>query len=256
MRRLACGSLVALALAAVAMARPESRSRQPWFQLPPHPEAELFGNLLINRSTASGNMKPAAFSHWSHRLRYTCRVCHLELDFAMKRNATGITEEANRRGLFCGGCHDGKSAFGHTEANCLRCHSGEKGTGREGFSKLEGLPRSKFGNGVDWSAAMESGKIAPAASLTKDFKILTLDTTLSLEAEWAMVPPAFFPHAEHTRWLDCANCHPAPFNIKKKTTRHFSMAANLAGEFCGACHLNVAFPMDDCKRCHPKLKGY
>jgi c(7)-type cytochrome triheme protein len=201
-------------------------------------------------------VKPAVFSHWSHRLRYTCRVCHLELDFAMKRNGTEITEESNRKGLFCGACHNGRTAFAHTEANCVRCHNGDERTGCEGFSKLEPLPRSKFGNGVDWSAAIASGKITPAASLSKDFEVMTLDTTLSLEADWAMVPPAVFPHAEHTRWLDCANCHPAVFNIKKKTTQHFSMSANLAGEFCGACHLNVAFPLDDCKRCHPKMKGY
>lgn len=256
MRRRAPRILVALALAAAARAAPGPQPQQPWFKLPPHPEARLFGNLLINRTTASGGVKPAVFSHWSHRLRYTCRVCHLELDFAMKRNGTEITEVANRKGLFCGACHDGRTAFGHTEANCVRCHSGDKATGSEGFSRLETLPRSRFGNGVDWSAAIASGAIAPATSLQKDFEAMTLDTTLSLEAEWAMVPPAVFPHSEHIRWLDCANCHPAPFNIKKKSTRHFSMRANLAGEFCGACHLNVAFPMDDCKRCHPKVKDY
>ncbi|HVR37486.1 MAG TPA: c(7)-type cytochrome triheme domain-containing protein [Thermoanaerobaculia bacterium] len=63
------------------------------------------------------------------------------------------------------------------------------------------------------------------------------------------------PHAEHVRWLDCANCHPAIFNIRKKTTKHFSMRFNLAGEFCGACHLRVAFPLDDCMRCHPAMEN-
>ena len=27
----------------------------------------------------------------------------------------------------------------------------------------------------------------------------------------------------------------------------------LEGKFCGVCHLNVAFPLDDCQRCHPDM---
>ena len=25
------------------------------------------------------------------------------------------------------------------------------------------------------------------------------------------------------------------------------------GQYCGACHVSVAFPLTDCKRCHPDL---
>lgn len=226
------------------------------FRLPPHPRPVLFGNILIRRTTASGPVKPVAFSHWSHRVRYTCRVCHLELDFAFRTNSTEITEDANRKGAYCGACHDGKTAFGHTEENCAKCHTGTLATVPEGFLKLMNeLPPSKFGNGLDWSRALAGGQIRPAGSLMKDFKPLTLDTTLTLDAEWNFVPPVTFPHAEHVRWLDCANCHPAIFNVKKKSTKHFTMRLNLAGEFCGACHLRVAFPLDDCKRCHPAMEN-
>lgn len=224
------------------------------FSLPPHPKAELFGNLLISRTTEKGEVKPASFSHWSHRLRYTCRVCHLELEFALKANTTEITEEANRKGQFCGACHDGKIAFGHSNENCGKCHSGSLSTGKEGFSKLKLLPKAKFGNGVDWVEALASGAITPAQSLAERFEPMSYKTSLTLEAEWKGIPPAVFPHASHAAWLDCANCHPAPFNIKKKTTQHFSMPYILKAEFCGACHLNVAFPLDDCKRCHPKMR--
>jgi c(7)-type cytochrome triheme protein len=234
-----------LLLSAVLFAHP--------FHLPPRPPFDRYGNVLIRRGTANGSAKAVSFSHWSHRLRYTCRVCHLELDFNFKRNTTEITEEANRKGAFCGACHDGRTAFGHTEANCARCHTGDAATAAD-FARLSELPRSMFGNGVDWSRAIANGSIAPTTSLSKDFKPLTLDTTLSLEAEWNFVSPAVFPHADHVRWLDCANCHPAIFNVKKKTTKHFSMRYNLAGDFCGACHLRVAFPLDDCTRCHPEMK--
>jgi len=27
----------------------------------------------------------------------------------------------------------------------------------------------------------------------------------------------------------------------------------LETKFCGACHLTVAFPLDDCLRCHPGM---
>ena len=33
------------------------------------------------------------------------------------------------------------------------------------------------------------------------------------------------------------------------------MSRILKREFCGVCHLTVAFPMDDCKRCHSKTSS-
>jgi Class III cytochrome C family. len=216
------------------------------FRLPHEPPPERFGVVLIDRATNGTDTKAVSFSHATHRVRYTCRVCHLELDFAFKRNTTEITEAANRNKQFCGACHD-------TSKDCEKCHVGEPKA--ESLTRFGDLPRAARGNRVDWSAALASGMIKPAASLTKDFEPLTLDKTLSLEAEWTFVPPATFPHAEHVRWLDCANCHPDIFNVKKKTTPHFSMRFALAGQFCGVCHLNVAFPLHDCKRCHPTMEN-
>jgi c(7)-type cytochrome triheme protein len=56
--------------------------------------------------------------------------------------------------------------------------------------------------------------------------------------------------------MDCSNCHPDIFSIKKKGTGDFSMDKNIFGNFCGACHMTVAFPMNDCKRCHPKMSNF
>ena len=241
--------------AALALALAASVALAQEFKLPPHPPAPRFGNVLITRTTADSAMKSVVFPHWIHRMRYTCRVCHLELDFAMRPNATEITEDANRKGAYCGACHDGRAAFAvKDEKNCVRCHTGSDANTSDFAAKIADLPPSEFGNGVDWTKALATGKIQPLQSLTAGFQPLQLDTTLSLEAEWAFVPPSIFPHAEHVRWLDCANCHPEPFNIKKKTTRHFSMKLNLARQFCGACHVRVAFPLDDCKRCHPAMQ--
>jgi c(7)-type cytochrome triheme protein len=82
---------------------------------------------------------------------------------------------------------------------------------------------------------------------------ISFDKELILESEWHNIPNAVFPHKAHTAWLDCNNCHPDPFNIKKKTTKHFEMRFILEGQFCGVCHMTVAFPMQDCKRCHPTV---
>jgi c(7)-type cytochrome triheme protein len=62
-----------------------------------------------------------------------------------------------------------------------------------------------------------------------------------------------FSHEEHNAEMECAICHPDIFTIKKKGTQYFSMETNIYGQYCGACHMRVAFPMNDCRRCHPKM---
>jgi c(7)-type cytochrome triheme protein len=225
------------------------------FDLPPLPKPARFGNVVIDRHSEEHDTKAVVFRHWSHRIKYTCRVCHFELDFAMETNGSGIAEKANRQGRFCGACHDGDTAFGFDETTCPRCHTGSDGGSSRDFKALKKLPKAPFGNEIDWVQAVKDGLITPAQSvLEEDFEAIEYTKELLLEAEWTMISPAVFPHDAHQQWLDCANCHPDIFNIKKKTTEHFEMRYNLQGKFCGACHLRVAFPLDDCKRCHPSMK--
>jgi len=227
-----------------------------FWDLPPAPPPDEYGNLLIDRTSSKSAVKPVAFSHWIHRRKFTCRVCHYELEFNMKQNTTEITEAGNRSGKFCGtsGCHDGKVVFGHDTANCEQCHNGNRGYQKERFSELSKLPKARFGNQVDWGKALSRGLLSPVKYLAlKPDPNVSFKAILLLESEWTGIPPAVFPHRPHTWQLDCSNCHPDLFNIKKKTTQHFSMQANLNGEFCGVCHSHVAFPMADCKRCHPEM---
>jgi c(7)-type cytochrome triheme protein len=104
----------------------------------------------------------------THRQKFTCRVCHFELKFNMLVNSTEITETANRLGRNCGtgGCHDGKAAFGHVQAHYQKCHNGNVGYVKEKFSRLSNLPKSKFGNGINWVMAMDKGMISPVNYLT------------------------------------------------------------------------------------------
>jgi len=228
-----------------------------YWNFPPLPPPYQYGNILIDRVSTANGVKPVFFSHWSHRVRYTCRVCHFELDFEFEVNGTEITEEDNRNGIFCGTCHNGKEAFAHTPENCDKCHTGVSALGVEKFRELAGsLPRGLFGNKLDWDKALQRKLISPAYSIfNKNEKPLAFDKDLELAATWNYVPPAFFPHAAHTQWLDCANCHPDIFNIRKKTTKNFAMKYILEKKFCGVCHLKVAFPLDDCAGCHPAMGG-
>ncbi|MBU0481963.1 MAG: hypothetical protein KKG47_12765 [Proteobacteria bacterium] len=251
-RRLLAGSTVfALALCWATAALAE------YWQFPPLPPPHEYGDILIGGEEGEKKVEAVFFSHWSHRLKYSCRVCHLELEFSFSSGGTDITEEDNRNGLYCGACHDGKQAFGHTEENCRRCHTGRLSSSPERFAELTGpLQKAKYGNKVNWSAAIKSGRIQPLYSIfSKDEKALDFSRKLELEAEWPYVPPAYFPHDVHVKWLDCSNCHPDIFNIKKKTTKHFLMRYILEDKFCGVCHLRVAFPLNDCKSCHPAIKN-
>lgn len=230
-------------------------------KLPRLSPPEEYGDVLMKGpSSKAGAVTPVVFSHWVHRTKYTCRVCHGELEFSMKANETGvICENGKVKNRYCTVCHNGKIAFAPKDDegdNCKRCHNADQSPNREKFFALQkSLPRAKFGNEIDWVKALDNGSIKPKQSLSGDSQPLGLDKTLTLAAEMSGIPPAVFPHKAHVQWLDCANCHPDIFNIKKKTTKHFSMSRILNGEFCGACHLRIAFPLDECKKCHPSMKS-
>lgn len=225
------------------------------FNLPVLPPREEYGNLLLDRVSSRNGQQAVTFSHWLHREKFTCRVCHGELDFLMKSGTTEITERANRSGKFCGACHNGKIAFRHN-GNCEKCHNGDITYSSRLFDELlssRSLPMTIAGNGINWTEAMERKLIKPASHIKKKSQDMKFDKELLLEAEMSIIPPAIFPHKSHAAWLDCDNCHPDLFNIKKKGT-HFSMTEILKGNYCGVCHLTVAFPMDDCRRCHPAMR--
>lgn len=230
-----------------------SHAETSW-KLPPLTAPAEYGNILINRTSSRAGEKPVSFSHWSHRTRYKCRVCHTELEFELKINSTEITEAKNRKGEFCGACHNGEIAFGHTKENCRKCHNGNIRAGTERFRELSHLPYSRFGNQIDWTEAAEKNLINPVTTLynqqPRDYRFVK---EVKLDPEWANFPAAVFPHGPHNYWLDCSSCHPSPFNIQKKTTKHFSMNLINEGKFCGICHTTVAFPVNNCKRCHPDL---
>ena len=110
------------------------------------------------------------------------------------------------------------------------------------------MPRDALGF-PDWMAALRAGLIAPRAGLSAADKMNVLDLDVVMKNTKEM-PHVVFPHRAHTLWLDCSNCHPAPF-LPVAGTNPVSMTEIFRGKYCGMCHDRVAFiSFYSCYRCH------
>jgi c(7)-type cytochrome triheme protein len=253
--------LAVLALAADAAAQGSAKKRRP---LP-----DEFGRVVINNHSEKAGFAPVVFEHWFHRARYTCRLCHVDLGFAMKAGGTDIKAADNQKGFYCGACHNGRtnSADGRVFASCdkpqaresrpvcFRCHSqGRNVTPEIEFGAFtKGFPKGRFGNGVDWEKAEEAGLIKPVdylegVSIAR--KPMTAQKDFALSPALVGMPGIIFSHKKHTVWNGCELCHPDIFVGVKRGITRYSMVDNFEGKYCGACHLSVAFPLTDCQRCH------
>jgi c(7)-type cytochrome triheme protein len=211
------------------------------------------------------------FDHWLHRAKFTCRLCHVDIGFAMKTGATGIKAADNERGYYCGACHNGKTMSGNEtvfdacaktavpgeKARCVRCHSlGKNGKPKYDFNDFtERLPRGRFGNGIDWEKAEEQGLIKPVDFLENvsiKRQPISAQKDFALGAKMEGMPDIIFSHKKHTVWNGCELCHPEIFVGVKKGTTKYSMAEIFEGKYCGVCHVSVAFPQIDCQRCHTR----
>ena len=226
---------------------------------------ESYGELVLRRATSRKGADPVVFSHRTHRSRYTCRVCHLELEFSMKKDGTDISQEDLLMGRYCGACHNGTIAFAVDRA-CNLCHIKEVNQQQGVVSRFspvlaEGLPSTAYGDHINWVKALENGMITPKTSLSEEAPPPSLPLPKHLEAplQWYTNTPGVyvaFPHKAHVAWLDCANCHPDIFDLKNMGTVAFDKEKNLYGMFCGSCHMTVAFPINGCSRCHPRQKDW
>ena len=223
---------------------------------------DRYGVIVFRDQAAKRGVNPVVFSHQSHRTRFTCKVCHLELEFLMEKGSSEITREDNLEGRLCGVCHNGEDAFSvGVKGYCDRCHvpmdreSVYQNQGGE--SSLVGfLPSQDYGDGVNWVEAINTGKISPRNFLREENyqESMPLPEHLELPMRWTTRSPrtlVSFSHKVHIQWLDCSNCHPDIFNIKQMGTVEFDKEKNLYGMYCGTCHMTVAFPMNGCSRCHP-----
>lgn len=213
---------------------------------------EAWGTTVIERNTKSTDTKSVLFPHWAHRDKYTCSVCHTEIGFSMNAGGTDIKQADIEAGKYCGECHDTLTAFGTEE--CVRCHSrGLDVPGSGNIGKVTGtLPADPFGNRVDWVKALRAGVIKPVSPLdgAKKMTVLDLDITIPVTKYEPHPPDVIFPHKAHTEIMECAACHPSIFAQKAGGNPEMDMMKIISGKYCGECHTTVAFPIEDCFRCH------
>jgi c(7)-type cytochrome triheme protein len=228
------------------------------------PRPEEFGNVVINNYSEKSNIAPVVFKHWVHRTRYTCRVCHVDLGFAMEAGGSDIREADNLNRLYCGSCHNGTEAFGPSSRdklvnevqNCERCHSyGKEVKFKYDFNEyLKDFPAARFGNRVDWMKAQEKGVVKVSdqvAGISIKRQAIPNPKDFDIKSTILGMPDIIFSHKVHADINGCELCHPEIFGAKKGVTK-YNMQDIFAGKYCGACHAKVAFPFYDCQLCHLK----
>jgi c(7)-type cytochrome triheme protein len=229
------------------------------------PKPDEYGNVVINNYSTTNKIAPVVFKHWLHRAKYTCRLCHVDIGFAMKAGDTKITEKDNQNGLYCGACHNGKEAFSMqgtnnmqgADQNCAKCHSyGKEVVFKNDFYSFKKLlPRDRFGNEIDWLKA-EDEKIIAMKDYLEGVSIkrskLKSPEAFNLSAKEHNMPDIIFSHEKHAVWNGCELCHPDIFAGVKRGAVKYSMLEIFEGKYCGACHGSVAFPNNDCQKCHTK----
>jgi len=263
-------ALAAPALALALAAPLPARATRPIFPEPAPPEE--FGRVILNAGSAAAGVPPVAFEHWKHRALFSCRLCHVDVGFAMQGGASQISRATNAAGLHCGACHDGKargggkpvfaacSAAGPFDRQaCGRCHDAQVASRRRAeyaeFSK--GLP--SYGGGyVDWDAAEARRLVVPqdfveGVSFPRDR--LAIDRDVPIEPHGTWLGKVTFSHRRHATWNGCEVCHPEIFPNTRRDAVKFTMADLQAGRYCGVCHRSVAFPLAQCRRCHESGPG-
>ena len=89
------------------------------------PAQAEYADVVLNKRSEKEGMRPVIYSHWFHRIRFRCKVCHDELGFKMRAGANDVRMADIANGKFCGMCHNGQVAWG--AEHCELCHSGRPG---------------------------------------------------------------------------------------------------------------------------------
>jgi c(7)-type cytochrome triheme protein len=252
-----------LLISALALAQTGLKKRRP---LPYE-----YGRVELDNHSSQAGMAPVIFDHWLHRAKFTCRLCHVDIGFAMAAGTTNIRASDNMQGYYCGTCHNDNMLIDNNRVFmactkdfssknlqlCDRCHSKGKSDGRQYDFRTftQSFPKGRFGNGVDWEKTEAEGKITPVdfiEGVSIKREPLTVQADFELEAKFKEMPDIIFSHKKHTVWNGCELCHPEIFIGVKKGATQYSMLEISDGKYCGVCHLSVAFPVIDCQRCHTK----
>lgn len=233
----------------------------------PDPDAPGQGvlDLDVELTDATSKVFHVVYPHAPHTAWLGCGNCHPAIfPIGRKAEPAVVTMKKIRSGELCGACH-GKVAFA-VDGECPRCHRTirAKSEWRSTDEPRTPMDRTRDWNAAvkllpatldtpDWAKAIEDGLVKPRPGVdpnAEDGPQLPLDVEL-VPADNAAFK-VVFPHAAHTAWLTCENCHPAIFQMAKGADP-ITMEKVFAGEYCGQCHGKVAFQLTACGRCHPAL---
>jgi c(7)-type cytochrome triheme protein len=230
--------------------------------------AYRYGLVEMSSRSFAAKVPPVSFDHWRHRARFTCRLCHVDVGFAMTAGQTEISASTNRSGYHCGACHNGKTTVSGTpifascsagqdvdEApRCRRCHASRDAAKVQKDYELFAarFPKKGLGRGIDWEEAESKGLIRPidymeGVSIRRT--PLKMDKEIVIQSTGWMTN-ALFSHQKHSVWNGCEVCHPEIYPSTKSGTKKTSMIEISSGQSCGVCHTKVAFQIAECQRCH------
>ena len=212
----------------------------------------------------------ARFNHTSHTSILKCDDCHSSLFTGGVRSVRHTMPEMEK-GLSCGACHDGTSAFAVT-SNCDKCHPGPvadisfklKDAGTVAFSHAShrsilacgDCHNALIGTGVSAKrytmADMEKGMSCGACHDDKTaFDVKKGCSACHPVKEVVFTDDARFSHDRHLDMYTCSDCHNKIFKAEKEN-KHYTMVQMASGASCGSCHEgSTAFNVQgDCDKCH------
>lgn len=228
---------------------------------------DVRGRVVLDQFSTRVGMPAVTFDHWSHRPLYTCRACHVDVGFAMKAGETQISAATNEGGAHCGACHDGRTRHEgraifracsgwprpDPARGCTRCHTGRSPGSLAAYEAFRRTMPADAAGDVDWAAALRRGIIKPADAVegvTVKRATMRIDRDVEIRPSGTWMSGVVFSHKKHVAWIGCELCHPDVFPVGRRGAVRYDMAGMRAGRTCGACHLNVAFPLATCHRCH------
>jgi c(7)-type cytochrome triheme protein len=230
---------------------------------------ESHGRVVLDRSCTKRGIPVVTFEHWSHRARYTCRVCHVDAGFALEAGATPVSFDTNEERAHCGACHDGRTTHAgkpifaacsgwplpDAARGCPRCHAGPVAGPTPGYEAFRRRMPLDDAGAVDWVEAARLSLVTPQGSLDgrpPARASMRLDRDVEIKPVGSWMSKVTFSHRKHGAWNGCELCHPEIFPSTRRGAVRFKMADLDAGRFCGVCHGTVAFGLSACRQCHPE----
>lgn len=163
--------------------------------------------------------------------------------------SVGYADEANSilRNILQTRDKEQKDKSAYTSRRVFFSNADKIGLGKHSSAVLE-LPTDRFGL-VNWVEATKQGVVAPIVGIDRNRRHRFYEGVILYNATSPTREDVVFEHDVHTYFLDCDSCHPKPFK-KTPGEAKITMMKIKRGRYCGKCHGKIAFPIEDCERCH------